>query len=409
MKLVKQVYIYFGSYIINAALSFITVSLLSHYLSTYDYGIINLYSSFIIFLMPFVSGGILYPLSVQYFKKEGGDYRFFFTNAQVIPIVSLLLFSLLCIIFQHPLSHFLKVPVAWIWILPAITWWILINETVMVITRNKNQPFKFAFFSVGKNVIEITLTIILVIGLHYTWKGRLLSAALAPALVGVISIYIFYRWKLITRNIEWEKVKQIFLLSSPFIFERLAVFVLGYSDKYFIEHFDMNGTREVGLYGLGSQVASIIYIVIMSMNSAYHPHLFKKISEGFNGKFHKTTGWYIAACAVVIAGVFIVIPFLFHFFIGHDFHDAQPYAYALGGGYFMWGVYNAFLGYLLYLQKNRQIFYISLAGMITSLTINSFAVPRFGAMGAAVTSGITYSLMAATCFLYARKYFILNK
>jgi Na+-driven multidrug efflux pump len=35
-------------------------------------------------------------------------------------------------------------------------------------------------------------------------------------------------------------------------------------------------------------------------------------------------------------------------------------------------------------------------------------VPRFGAQGAAIASVITYSVMAITCFLLVRKYFILK-
>jgi O-antigen/teichoic acid export membrane protein len=408
MRLHKQVYIYFGSYFVNAALSFATLSLLTHYLTTYDYGIINLYSSFLIFLMPFISGGIIYPLSVEYFKRPRETYSAYFTNAQAIPLISLVLFTFLCIVFQHPLSRFLKVSPVWIWIMPATAWWIMINETAMMITRNKSKPFQFAFFSVGKNLGEVILTIGLVIGLHWAWQGRLLSAALAPVIVGIMSISLFYRWGLLVKKVDWSATRRIFWLCLPFVFERLSVFVLGYSDKYFIDRFDLNGTKEVGLYGLGSQLATIIYLVVISMNSAYQPHLFKKLSEGFKRKIHKTTIWYIGACAVTVVGMFIAIPLLFRFFIGSGFQDAKPYAYILCSGYFMWSIYNAFQAYLIYLEKNRQILLISLLGMLTSLTLNFLMVPRYGAEGAAFASIITYSVMAITCFLLVRKYFILK-
>jgi O-antigen/teichoic acid export membrane protein len=410
VRLHKQVYIYFLSYFINAALSFATVSLLTHYIKNpSDYGIINLYSSFLIFLMPFISGGILYPLSVEYFKRSPEAYSIYFSNAQMIPLVSVTLFTLLCIIFQFPLAHFLKVSVAWVWIMPVTAWWIMINETAMVITRNKNRPVQFAFFSVGKNLAEIALTLVLVVGLHWTWQGRLLSAAIAPVLLGVISIYLFYHWRLVAKRVDWLITRRILLLSLPFVFERLAVFILGYSDRYFIDRFDLNGTKQVGLYGLGSQLATIIYLVIISMNSAYQPHLFKKLSEGFKGEIHKSTMWYIGACAVTVAGMFAAIPILFHFFIGSNYQDAKPYAYILCTGYFMWGIYNAFLTYLIYLEKNRQILFTSIFGMIASLSLNIFMVPRYGARGAAIASVITYSLMALVCFLYFRKYYIIKK
>lgn len=408
MKLHKQVYIYFGSYFINAVLSFATISLLTHYLTTYDYGIINLYSSFLAFLMPFISGGIIYPLSVEYFKKERDRYSDYFTNAQVIPLLSLVLFTLLCIAFQHWLGRFLKVSPIWIWIMPVTAWWIMINETAMMITRNNNRPFQFAFFSVGKNLAEIALTIGLVIGLHWAWQGRLLSAALAPVAVGIISVYLFYRWRLVAKKIDWSTTRHIFFLCLPFVFERMAVFVMGYSDKYFIDRFDLNGTSEVGLYGLGSQLATIIFLVVISMNSAYQPHLFKKLAEGFKGKIHKTTIWYIGACAVTVAAMFVALPVIFRFFIGSKFQEAKPYAYILCSGYFMWGIFNAFQAYLIYLQKSRVILYISILGMLVSLSLNFGLVPRFGAEGAAMANIITYSVMAIACYLLVRKYFILK-
>jgi Membrane protein involved in the export of O-antigen and teichoic acid len=150
MRLRKQVYIYFSSYFINAGLSFLIVSLLTHHLTTYDYGIINLYSSFLLLLMPFVSAGILFPISVEYFKKPAEEYKRFFTNAQALSLLSMVLFTVLCLLFQQPLSRFLKVSPVWIWIMPVTAWWIMINETTMLITRNKNSPFQFALFTVGK-------------------------------------------------------------------------------------------------------------------------------------------------------------------------------------------------------------------------------------------------------------------
>jgi O-antigen/teichoic acid export membrane protein len=278
-----------------------------------------------------------------------------------------------------------------------------------MISRNNNKPFLFAFFSVGKNIAEILLTISLVLGLHWAWQGRLLSAVLAPVLLGGISIFMFYRWKLVLKKVDWAATRKILFLSFPFIFERLAVFVMAYSDKYFIDEFDQNGTNEVGLYGLASQLGTIIYVVIISMNSAYQPHLFKKISEGFSGKIHKTTFWYLGANLVTLIGMFIAIPVVFSLFIGKDFQGAKPYAYVLCTAYFMWGIYNAFQAYLIYLEKSRYIFFVSLIGMIASLSLNIYMVPRYGAGGAAIASIITYTIMAIVCFLLVRKYFILKK
>lgn len=269
----------------------------------------------------------------------------------------------------------------------------------------KHKAWSYAFFSTGKNVAEILLVIFLVLGLHWAWQGRLLPVLGAQALLGIISIFMLFRWKFVANSINWKHVKQIAWISSPFIFERLSIFVLNNSDRYFIEKFDLQGTHGVGLYSAGAQVASIINLVILSINSAYLPYLFQHISANNKPKAKRGTALYIACAGLMVVGVLLVIPLLFHYVIGKQFSEGSEYAYYLTGGNFMWAVYNAFIGYLLFYGKNRTIFFISLAGMIFSITMNFILVPRYGAYGAAITSITTYSFMAVICFSAAWKYF----
>jgi O-antigen/teichoic acid export membrane protein len=407
VKVVKHVYIYFLSYFFNAGLSFLTISLLTHYLPNQanDYGIINLYGSFLTLVMPFVSCGVIYPLSVQYYKKDSEAYRQYFTDAQVLTGVSVAFFTLLFLVLRNPLSNFLHVTPIWIIIIPVTVWWIMNNEIMMMMCRMKNLPWKFALFSTGKNLVEILLTIGLVLGLGWAWEGRLLSAALAPVLIGFFSIYLLSRWNFFTNRISWKQIGAISWVSLPFIFERLTVFVLGNSDKYFIDKFDLKGTEQVGLYSVGAQIASIIFLVILSMNSAYQPYLFQSIASGNKGRVKRATGLYILAATVIVGALFIGIPLLFKWFINDRFSGAQVFAYYLSGGYFMWAVYNAFLGYLLFHAKNRLILYISFFGMLFSVLCNFYMVPHYGALGAAITSILTYTFLAVTCMGFAWKYF----
>ena len=404
MKIFRQVYIYFISYFFNAGLSFLTISLLTHKLEPRDYGIINLYSAFIVLLTPFISGGIFYPISIEYYKKDSTAYRQFFTSAQVIPLISLTFFTLVCILVRQPIADFLRVTSVWIIVLPITVWWIMNNEITMMMCRMKNKPWGFTFFSTGKNVLEILLTLGLVIALHWGWQGRLLSAIIAPVVLGLFSIYLFYRWQLIAKDIDWQQVRNIAWVSVPFIFERLTIFVLANSDKYFIDKFDLKSTGQVGLYSVGAQIATIVSLVILSMNAAYQPYVFQNLANKHTERVKRVTWLYIGGAALLIVCLFLAMPLLFHFFIGHEFSDARVFAYYLSGAYFMWAIYNAFLAYLLFHGKNRLILYLSLAGMIVSVLLNFYMVPHYGAYGAALTSIITYTLMALLSVICSWKY-----
>ena len=405
LKRFRTVSIYFGAYFIIAILSFGGISVLTHKLSPYDYGIINLYSSAIPLLTPFISAGIIFPVTVEYYKKTKDEYNQFFTNAQAITLISLVFFSFIFIVFHQPLSKFLRVPSQWIIVLPLTVWFLMHTEIALSMYRMKNRPWGFAIFSVGKNLVEILLAIGLVIGLHWSWEGRLLPAVISPILFGAFAIYLLFRWQLIIKEINWKEVRRIAWVCSPFIFERLTVFVLANSDRYFIDKFDLKSTEQVGLYGVGAQVTTIISFVILSVNSAYQPYIFQNLATGNKRHVKKGTLLYILATGVAVAGLFLISPFFFRFFIGKSFGDAQVFVYYMSGGYFMWGVYNAFLAYLLFHGKNRLILYFSLIGMAVSVLLNFYLVPQYGAYGAAITGILTYTVMAAICMIFSWKYF----
>ncbi len=409
MKVTRQVYIYFGSYFFNAVTSLLSVALLTKYLTPHDYGIINLYSSFLIFLMPFISGGILYPLSADFFKKKGDEYARHFSEAQAIPLVSLLIFSALCIAFCYPLSSFLRVTPLWVCLMPVSVWFLFINETSMMLARNKSQPWTFAGFSVGKNLTEMCLTIGLVIGMGLNWQGRLSSAVLASFLFIFVSGYFFYKWKVIVNKIDWKNVRNILWVSFPFIFERLSIFVLGYSDKYFIDKFDLKGTAEVGFYGLGGQIASIVQIVILSVTSAYNPAIFKWLSEKKFQKAFKLVKLYLFAIAAFILLFIIGLPIVYKFFISVEFSKGKYYSTYLIVAYGFWAIYSAFLPYFLFYNEGKKVLLISIFGMVLSLSLNAILVPRIGATGALYTSVAVYFTMAILSIFLSKPKWKLNE
>ncbi len=405
MRLVKQVYIYFITYFVIAGISFLSISILTNNIDPGDYGIINLYSSFIIVVVPFVSLGISYPVSVEYYKRDKQAYQSFFTNAQALSLLGLLFVSVIVLIFCKPLSRFIHVDTVWILLLPVSAWVIMNYEIVTSLFRIRNKPVSFAVYSISKHVGEIVLTIILVVGLGWAWQGRLLSGVITSVIVGLVAVFFFYRWNLIKPGFSIKEIKALAWTSFPFIFERLSIFIMSNSDRYFIDKYEINGTDKVGLYSVGAQVAAIIYLVIVSLNSAYQPYIFQKLSTGERERAKRITLIYMGGATVIVAGIMGASPLLFKFFIGEQFSGAGVFVYYLCTGYFMWSLYNAFLPYLLFHRKSRIISYISIAGVVICLGMNFYMVPRYGAYGAAITIIVTYGIMMLLCMLFAWKYF----
>ncbi|MDP9230814.1 MAG: oligosaccharide flippase family protein [Bacteroidota bacterium] len=405
MKHFKPLSIYAFTIFINAAISFGTFSLLTHYLTEVDYGIINLYTSFSVFLTPFIAIGVPFILSVDYFKMNAEMYRRNFTNSLMIPVAACVLFTLLSLLLYPVMQEFIKVNFFFTITIPFVCLMIVLNEIALNLFRNKERPFLFAAFSISKNIFEIGLTILLVVGLGYKWQGRLGSSLLSLIIASVVIIFIIRQWKLYTATIDKKIIATILVAGLPFIPERLAIFVLGYSDRFFIDHY--NGIAEVGYYGVGAQLAVIITLSIVALNNTFYPQLYKALSpkEIEYKQVKKITGAFIGLSLLITVSVLVSIPFIFKYFIGPVFQPGMKYAVYLTVGLFFWAIYNVFIVFLLNLKKNKLIMYISLLGMILSLLANFLNIRNFGALGAAYTSILVYFSMAAITIFFVHKYY----
>lgn len=408
MKLARSFLIYFFTFFFNAALSFFTFSVTTHYLSESDLGIIYLYSSFGIFLVPFISVGIQFVLSVDYFILTPEPYRKHFSNGVLIPIITTIFFTLLFLVLYYPLRSLIPVNFFFVIVMPFFCFLIVMNEVVVSLIRNKEKTVLFAGYNVGKNLLEIGLTLLFVAGIGMNWQGRLASAVLSILVAGIALVFIIKRWNLWSTDLDKNEVKKIAIVGLPFIPERLAIFVLAYSAGFFINHY--KGINDVGYYSAGAQVAVVVNVSILTLISLFHPYIFKNLSaEKISySNLKKATFAFIGISLFITIAIIIAAPFIFKWFIGPNFQKGSIYAQYLSIGYFFWSVYAVFLAYLLFIKKNKLIMFISIFGMGLSLLLNLFNVKYFGAIGATYTSMIVYLAMALLMIYFVNRHFKLK-
>jgi O-antigen/teichoic acid export membrane protein len=403
MRHLKSFMIYGATIFFNAAISFATFSLLTHHLSDTDYGIINLYGSSLLLLIPFIGVGVQYALSVDYFRQSHEAYRKHFTNALLIPAATCLLFTLVLLLFHAPVVRFIHASFFFVLLLPLTGFLTIMNDIMLSLIRNKEKHLLFAGYSIAKNVLEIGLTLLFILALSYRWEGRLGSTLLTLTAFLLVSVLLIRRWRLYGGGWDKAEVKKLFVAGLPFVPERLAIFVLMYSDRFFINYYE--GTDDVGSYSAGAQIAIIVNLLILTLNNTFYPVLFRKLSlpEIDRNEIRKVCYAFVGISAVLTVCVILAIPFIFELFIGPEFQSGQRYAVNLTIANFFWSVYSLFLGFLLSYKKNRLIMSISIFGMIVSLILNFFNVRLFGALGATYTGMIVYFIMGLTAFYFSNR------
>lgn len=409
MNQIRPLIAYGFTIFLNAAISFFTFSFITNHLTTVDYGTIHLYNSFLFFLIPFISAGVPFVININYFNKNGDDFKKSFTHGIVILIFTCLLFTLFSLLLHRSLSNIIKVNFFFVFIAPLTCFLLILNEIILNLFRNKGMYIQYAAYSIFKNLVEVGLTILLIMSLGWNWTGRLGSSLMALTLCGLISLFFIFRWRLIKPVFDKKLITLILVTGFPFIPERLAIFILSYSDRFFIDYF--GNTADVGFYGTGAQLAVIVNLSILTLNNTFQPELFKTLSlkQIPDKKVRKIVLTFIGLSALVTLGVIILIPFIFDNFIGAKFQPGKIYAFYLCFGLFFWAIYNVFVAFLLCIKKNKVIMSISIIGMFVSILFNLLLIPYYGALGAAYTSMAVYACMAGITIYYVNRYFNLNQ
>lgn len=389
----------------TAAITFAVYSWLTHHLSTKDLGIVNLYNAYCLLLVPFVSFGVQFILSVDYFKMPAKRYAIRFVNGLLIPPIAIVLLTLLSLLFQDKLLGVLQSNLFFVLIAPLTCFFIGLNDIVIMQIRNRGKHGLYARYSIFKTVSESLLIVLLISVFAVKWQGRLSAALISLVICSGFSFYLFKKWDLIKCRIFFSEIKRIAHASSPFIPERLAVFFLSQSDRFIINYY--HGTSELGLYGAGAQVGIIVNLVTMALSYSFQPMIFKNLSlqpVNYRGCRNVMLG-YMGISLMITLVLIVAIPFIFHWFIGEAFKGSGLYAINLTIAGFFWAVYNCFLACLLFLKKSREIMWIAIGGTFISVSLNLISIKQFGPVGATYTCIIVYFIMAVLVMLRVHKYY----
>ena len=393
MKVIKSFSVYVFTMFFTAGVSFATFSLLTRYLNEVDYGIISLYSSISILLVSFISCGVQFVLNVDYFSLSKDQYRKRFSNGIAIPAVICLLLTIGFLVFNYPLQTLIKSNYFFIAVLPFTCLLVFFNDITLGLIRNKERHFLFAGYSIGKNLVEISLAIFFIVILGWNWQGRIGGSLITVILTVAFAFFLFKKWGFLSRNISLSPVKEIIKEGLPFIPERLAVFFMMYSDRFFIDFYE--GTGDVGFYSAGAQIAVILNLICHSLNSTFYPYFYKRLAKE-NPDYAGVRKGMLAFAGIstlTMIALIAVTPLIFEYFVGSTFKPGQKYAFYLVIAFFFWAIYNMLLPFLLIRKKNRLIMTISIIGMTLSILLNSYNVKYFGAIGATYTSIAVFATM----------------
>lgn len=371
-KSFTQVGMYTATAAITKVISFVFLPFFVNTLSEGDVGILNIFGSTIVFLTPVLSMGVLYTISVDFFKVSKEEYPLVFSSSLFVPVLFSIVMLPLLYLFFPVLSRTFSFQQNFIWLIPAcvlLNFFFEVFITLLRLSRNVNY---FAIISTLKVVLEIGIAVLLVKFFAETWYSRALGYFVSGIIIAFFFLFYVIRQRYLVAKVSAAVIKKELLFGLAGLLLQVSIFFNTTSDKFFVMAFF--GKEQVGLYSVAATFAAIQYIVSSSLIQYLQPILFKKFSENAGWSAVKSIYYkFIVAMLAVWGFVMIGTYIAYHFFLKASYVNSIHYFYMLSVGALIWPVTNIFLQSIIYFKKKKVLAAISISTIIVSASVNFIA------------------------------------
>lgn len=403
-SLFRSTGIYTITSIINSAIPFLLLPVLTRYLTPEDYGLVSIFALLVTFVSPFTGLSINGAISRQYYNENEIDIREYIYNGLLVLIVSTILVGIIFYTFSERISDLASFPSKYLWIVIVYSFSQFLVAIVLSLWQVQKKALFYGMFINAKTLLDVILSIVLVVGLNFGWKGRIYGQTIALVIFAVLSIIILFKNRWVAISFNKSYIKNSLDFGVPLIPHALSGSIISMTDRFFIT--SMVGLAATGVYTVGYQVGSIVNILAMSFNNAYVPWLYerlKKNEDTTKTKIVKFTYVYFVIILLIAISLGIIAPYALKVFLGKSFNESSIYVIWVALGYAFNGMYLMVVNYIFYAQKTKYLAIVTFLTAIINIILNYFFIRENGAVGAAQATTITFLIKFLVVWILSNK------
>ncbi|MDI9395748.1 MAG: flippase [Euryarchaeota archaeon] len=398
--------------ILTSLSTFFLLPIITKTLGTYDYGLwaqINITVSLI-------SSLALMGLSMSFVRflsseTDKDQIREAVYSILFFVTVSGFLASLILYIFAEPLATFgFKDPEA-SYFIQAGSLLILVNavESISLFYfRIFRQIEKFSYFTFFETFGKL-IFILIFIKMGYGLLGVIAATLMVQGLIFLITLIIIISQIgfVIPRFTYIREYLQFSLPLTPNSFIR---WITESSDRYMVTYF--LGLGSVGVYSAACSIGNLIQFFVNPLQLILFPELSKlfdqnKMAEVRIYMSHSLRYFLIIAIPAAFGLSALAKP-LIAVLTTKDFISGWFVIPIIAFAGLMAGIFQIFVNTMFLIKETKPATYINIIAAVINVLLNLILIPSIGILGAAISTLVSYCLMAAFCVHISLKHFKLD-
>jgi O-antigen/teichoic acid export membrane protein len=376
-----------------------SIFLYSHYMSVYDYGVLNLASSYLWIF------GIVMTLNLhtgigRYIYTETDDFPCFLGTTLLVIAAIFLVCSVVIITNLGRFEQLLALRRDVILLTLVVVLGVIAESIFMQVYIHGQKSSQLLKMVSTKAVGALILSIILLFVLD---KDKFLAVLFADTVVGVVTVaYVLYNVRAsLQLKISFEHLRYMVQYSVPLIPYMLCLTLLSQFDRVMIDRYF--GKEETGFYSLAYNIGILLLLVVTALLNVFSRAFFESVDRKDYVRVIKDSN-AIFALAVLLTVVLILFgEEIFGLLVPAKYAPALDLIPLVAIGGLCSVIFQIWARVIAYANKTYLISIIAVLATGLKIGLNMLLLPIYGYKVAAVTTIAAYLVMSLSCVVVVNK------
>jgi len=270
--------------------------------------------------------------------------------------------------------------------------------------RAQEKPALYTVSNLGGFALRLGLNILFVVGFLRGVAGILEAGIISN--VAILALLVPVGLWARRPSFSWKKLKEITRFGIALEPGNLAAWALNMSDRYFLQA--LSDMTQVGLYSVGYRIGQLSEIAMVKpFRLAWPPLIYAEAGDHARAKrsISRIATLYAFFGLWATLGLFLLAPAILKAMATPQYWGALDVVGLVALSYVILGTTWVTGAGLHILKKPVFISVAFLVGAVINLGLNLLLIPRFGMMGAAWATILSFIFIAVATFLVSQKHF----
>ena len=396
--------IYFIGNILNAAVPFLLMPILTRHLTPSDYGIMSMFGVLQGIVGNFIGLSIHGAISRRYYDKSNENFSLYVGATVTLLFITLPLVAIASFIFKTQISLWTEVPESWVIAASFCAFFQFVALTIQTIWRLEVKPIPFVSLSLFSSLTNVATTILLVVFIGMKWEGRILAQVFTGFIVAAISLLLLWARGYLKFNVGKNRFRNILKFGLPLIPHSFTGQAFAFIDRFLLTNFI--GIAMTGTYAVAAQIGLVLSLIIDSFHKSYIPWLYSQLSQDspqLNKRVVRFTFMAIGVYIVSIAVFALIMTLSLDYLVGKEFRAAKMFIPWICLGQLFHAFYYLLVPYIPYSEKTHYLSYITVTSVFINLGFSYYLILSLGPIGAPIGAGVGYLFSFIACWFVAAK------